>query len=167
MSPSQVTRRRYPARYRGRPGPYGTGEFYSGVTPGAIGEAEVTTYGTAPPMMSFRRPGCAWLAVYDPREIERYPSVLARWQVFAVTARALASATARAAADELAGLVRCPGCGRLGDPEYAGHGDGFPYATGAFTCPGCGARLRGARHWHDADPDRVCHCTRPGTYARI
>lgn len=38
--------------------------------------------------------------------------------------------------------VRCPNGHPTGrqNPEYAGHGEGFPYATGWFTCEVCRER---------------------------
>lgn len=136
------TRRVYPARYLGRPGPHGTGEFYTGVRPGDLGEAERITYPAGPPQLAFHRPGGAWLAVYHAGEIQAAPSALARWQVFAAVAAAFARAAQRYAGDELAGNVRCRTCGHLGDPVYAGHGQGsHPYATGEFTCHRCRVQL--------------------------
>jgi hypothetical protein len=41
--------------------------------------------------------------------------------------------------------VRCPQCGAgpgRQEPVYAGHGDGWPYATGMFCCHRCGETYR-------------------------
>jgi hypothetical protein len=51
----------FPARFTGQAGPKGTGEFYTGVTPGAVGEAEHKTYPGGRETWAFHLPGGAWL----------------------------------------------------------------------------------------------------------
>lgn len=61
----------FPARFIGRCGPDGTGEFYSGVRPGDYGEARLTEWynpetgeGSDLVSLSFHRYGGAWLSVF-------------------------------------------------------------------------------------------------------
>jgi hypothetical protein len=58
----------FPARFTGRAGPAGTGEFYTGVRPGATGVAERLTYESGQVYWAFSSGG-AWL-VCDRDEVE-------------------------------------------------------------------------------------------------
>ena len=58
-----ISDEKYPAKFTGRAGPNGTGEFYTGVTPGAAGEAMKTTWHDGTESWSFHLLGGAWLSV--------------------------------------------------------------------------------------------------------
>lgn len=64
-NPSTYDEIKMPARFLGRCGPYGTGEFYTGVKPGMVGTVKVTLLQGHPlewAMISFSIGG-AWLCV--------------------------------------------------------------------------------------------------------